>query len=98
IEIAVQDVLVNPAITEIEACDYLAAPLATGSFRVDQRLHFVAPLLSFVGPTDGTEIVKRAEYLAETRQIAVERRRRIALRVRGQRQTEQNQRGDERSF
>ena len=67
--------LLESAVTAVEAGHDLPPPLAAWGFGIEQGLHLIAPLLTFVGPADRTQIVKRSHDLAEPLQIVVKRAR-----------------------
>src|SRR5262249_25159897 len=90
--------LLEAAIAAIEARHNLAAALAARRFGIDQGLHLVAPLLPFIGAADRAQIVERPQDLAEPRQIWVERRRRVARRVRRQPKTKHDRSNGEKLF
>src|SRR5262249_21087960 len=64
--------LLVAAIAAIEAGDHTHAPLAARGLGVDERLHFVAPFLAFIGAANIAQIVQRAEDLGEALEAAVE--------------------------
>ena len=82
--------LLETAVATIEAGDDLAPAVAARRLCIKQGLHLVAPLLAFVGAADRAKIVEGTEYLGEPLEIVVERRGRVALRVRRKREAEQN--------
>ena len=90
--------LLEPTVAAIEARDDLSPPVAARGLGVEQGLHLVAPLLTFVGPADRTQIMERAHDLAEPLQVVVKRRRCIALGMRGQAERQQHATDGEKSF
>ena len=90
--------LLESAVAAVEARHDFPPPLSAWGLRVQQGLHLIAPFLALIGPADRTQIMERAHDLTEALQIVVKRRRRIALRVRGQAETKQYGTDGEKSF
>src|SRR5262249_12916126 len=84
-----------PAIAAIEAADQPLAPVAARRFGIDQRLHFVAPSLAFVGAAYRAQIVERAENLGEPLHVGLVRRARALSRTGREARAERDEDGSD---
>src|SRR5690348_7958504 len=53
--------LLEAAVAAVEAGDQPFAPVTAGRFGIDQRLHLVAPGLTFARPAQVAQVMQRAE-------------------------------------